>query len=62
MRFGNMNAEILPSKTKRTSRTGRSARENSDLFKSTYDGPYEDSDHDPNHITMPFKHSEELHH
>ncbi len=31
------------------------------LYKSTYSGPCEDSDHDPHHITMPFKHSEQLH-
>jgi len=62
MRLGNMQLEAKPSKTKRTSRTSRTTRFNDGLYKSTYDGPLEDSDLDPNHITMPFKHSEELHH
>lgn len=32
------------------------------LYKTTYKGDHDDSDDDPYHITMPFKHSEELHH
>jgi hypothetical protein len=36
-------------------------RGTSDLYKSTYHGEELDSDLDEFHITMPFKHSEELH-
>ena len=32
------------------------------MYKSTYSGVEEDSDQDRFHITMPFKHSQELHH
>ena len=36
-------------------------KQNAELFKSTYDGEKQDSDHDEYHITMAFKHSEDLH-
>ena len=36
-------------------------RQRKDLFTSTYNGEEADSDFDDCHITMPFKHSEELH-
>ena len=48
-----------PSMTKRTARSA-TARDPL-LYKSTYNGPCEDSDYDPHHITMPFKHSEQIH-
>jgi len=39
----------------------RLLREKSELYKSTYTGEAGDSDDDEFHITMPFKHSDELH-
>ena len=39
----------------------KSKRESGDLYKSTYHGEELDSDLDEFHITMPFKHSDELH-
>jgi len=32
------------------------------LYTSTYDGPDSDSDKDDCHITMPFRHGEDVHH
>ena len=32
------------------------------LYKSTYSGREDDSDKDEYHITMPFKHNDEIHH